>query len=88
MHAVVIEVEVGNLEDARRELTERVVPTVRQAPGFVSGVWYEAGEGRGRSVVVFETEEAANAMAAMARDNAPAAVTVHDISVRQVVAQA
>jgi hypothetical protein len=88
MHAVVIEVSINDPQQAQQELTERVVPTVSQAPGFVSGVWFQAGEGRGQSVVVFESEDAANAAAEMARSNAPGAVTMNDVSVRPVVATA
>ena len=88
MHAVVVEVSINNEDDARQELAGRVIPMVRQAPGFVSGVWYAAGEGKGRSVVVFETEDGANAAADMVRGSARAAVTVDDVSVREVVATA
>ena len=88
MHAMVVDVTVHNPGEAEQQLTGRVIPMVSQAPGFVSGVWFRAGEGRGQSVVVFETEDAANAAAAMARGNAQGAVTINDISVRQVVATA
>ena len=88
MHAVVVDVSISDVEQAQGELRERVVPMVSQAPGFVSGVWLEHGEGKGHSVVVFETEEAANAMAEQVRSVAPAAVTVENASVHQVVAKA
>lgn len=88
MHAVVVEVSINDADDARQELSNRVIPMIRQAPGFVSGVWYVAGEDKGRSVVVFETEEGANAAADMIRGNARAAVTMDDVSVREVVATA
>lgn len=88
MHAVVVDVSISDVEQAQGELRERVVPMVSQVPGFVSGVWLEHGEGKGHSVVVFETEEAANAMAEQVRSVAPAAVTVENASVHQVVAKA
>jgi hypothetical protein len=61
---------------------------VAQIPGFVSGVWLDAGEARGHSVVVFETEEAAQRMAEQVRSVAPSSVTVEDVNVRPVVANA
>jgi hypothetical protein len=88
MHAVVVDVSISDFEEAQRELRERVVPTVSQSPGFVSGVWLDAGEGRGHSVAVFETEEAANGMAEQVRSVAPAAVTIANVSVHPVVAHA
>ena len=33
MHAVVVTVKVGNVEESRPELLEQVVPAVSQAPG-------------------------------------------------------
>jgi len=47
----------------------------------------EYGEGKGHSVVVFEGEEAANAMAQQVR-SAAMSVTVDDVSVHQVFAHA
>ena len=88
MHAVVINVSISNVEESRRELRERVVPMVSQAPGFVSGVWMEYGEGKGHSVVVFENQEAATAMADQVRGTVPPVVTVDDVSVHEVVAHA
>jgi hypothetical protein len=88
MHAIIVDVSIGDVEKAQRELHERTVPAVSQAPGFVSGYWIEHGEGKGHSVVVFETEEQATAMADGVRSNAPEAVTVENVSVHQVVAHA
>ena len=79
---------ISDADQARRELHERTVPAVSQAPGFVSGYRIEHGEGTGHSVVVFETEEQATAMADGVRSNAPEAVTVENVSVHQVVAHA
>ena len=67
MYAVVVNVSISDVEQAQGELRERVVPMVSQVPGFVSGVWMEYGEGTGHSVVVFEGEDAANAMAQQVR---------------------
>lgn len=88
MHAVIVDVSISDTEGSQQELRERVVPMVSQAPGFVSGFWMEAGEGRGHSVVIFESEEAAKRMADQVRSNAPSAVTIDSVDVREVVAHA
>jgi hypothetical protein len=88
MHAVVIEVDIHDREAAQQELTERLVPTVSQAPGFVAGYWIAVGENNGVSVVVFDEEEHAKAMAEMARGNAPAQVTMRNVTTGPVVASA
>jgi hypothetical protein len=88
MHAIIVDVSINDLDRARRELHERTVPAVSQAPGFVSGFWIDYGEGKGHSLVVFESEEAARAMAEQVRANAPEAVTIQDVQVREVVAHA
>ncbi|HET9012226.1 MAG TPA: hypothetical protein VFN38_10460 [Gemmatimonadaceae bacterium] len=88
MHAVVVDVSISDVEEAQRELRERVVPAVSQAPGFVSGVWLRPGEGKGHSVVVFETEEAANEMAERVPSMVPPVVTVENVSVCEVAANA
>ncbi len=88
MHAVIVDVSISDTERSQQELRERVVPMVSQAPGFVSGFWMEAGEGKGHSVVIFESEEAAKRMADQVRSNAPPAVTIDSVDVREVVAHA
>jgi hypothetical protein len=88
MHAVIVDVSITDVEQAQRELRERLVPMVSQAPGFVSGVWIAAGEDKGHSVVVFETEEQANAMAQQVGSATPTGVTVETTSVHEVVASA
>lgn len=88
MHAVIVDVSISDVEQAERGLRERVVPAVSQAPGFVSGFWMEAGEGKGHSVVVFESEDAAKAVAERVRSEVPPVVTVESVEVREVVAHA
>jgi hypothetical protein len=88
MYAVITDVLISDTEAAQRELRENVVPMVKQIPGFVSGVWMENGEGKGHSIVVFENEGAAKAVAEQLPSRLPAAVTLDGISVREVVASA
>jgi hypothetical protein len=63
MHAVVANVEISDPEAAEKELRERVVPMVKQAPGLVGAYWIQLTDATGVSVVVFETEEQARATA-------------------------
>jgi hypothetical protein len=88
MYAVVVNVSISDAEQSQKALRERVVPMVSQVPGFVTGVWMEYGEGKGHSVVVFESEDAAKGMAQQVRGNVPPAVTIEDVSVHEVVAHA
>jgi hypothetical protein len=87
MYAVVVNVSITDVEQAQLELREQVIPMVSQVPGFVSGVWMENGEGKGHSVVVLESEGAANAMAQQVR-SASMSVTVDEVSVHEVFAHA
>jgi hypothetical protein len=88
MHAVVVDVSISDFDQARRELDESVVPGVSRAPGFVSGVWVALERNKGRSIVVFESEEAANTAAGQVSAMARAGVTVDSVSVGEVVARA
>ena len=87
MHAVVVRVKIGDYDAGLSELRERVVPQVSQAPGFVAGYWTRKGDS-GLSMIMFESEDAANTATERIRSAAPEQVTVEDIEVREVVAQA
>jgi hypothetical protein len=89
MHAVVVRVTVNDPEAATQALREDVVPTVSQAPGFVAGYWTRGeGSNQGLSMVVFESEDAANAAAERIPSGVPDAVTLDDVEVREVIASA
>src|SRR6266508_5519088 len=47
MHAVVVRVNIADFEASRKDLREKVVPRVSQAPGFVAGYWTRSDDGRG-----------------------------------------
>jgi hypothetical protein len=87
MHAVVVKVSVSDPDGSEGALREQVVPGVSQAPGFVTGYWTRK-DNTGLSMVIFESEEAANGMSERVRSIAPAGVTVEDVEVRKVVAHA
>jgi hypothetical protein len=87
MHAVVVMVTVNDPEAATKNLREVVVPAVKQAPGLVTGHWARKDDS-GIGMVIFESEDAANAASERARAMADAddAVTVNSVEVREVVA--
>ncbi len=87
MHAVVVNVTINDDEAATTILREQVVPRVKEAPGVVTAYWARA-EGRGGSMIVCESEEAARAVAEQIQSGPPAnpdAVTVDSVEVREVV---
>ena len=90
MHAVVARVSIGDFTAADPELRERIVPRVKDAPGFVAGYWTKTDDGtNGLSMLVFESEQEARAAAEMLRSGPPpATVTMESVEVREVVANA
>ena len=87
MHAVVVRVTLDDVEAATSALHERVVPEVSQAPGFVTGHWTRK-DNSGLSMVVFESEEAANGASERVKSTVPDPVTLESVEVREVVAHA
>ena len=87
MHGVIVKVTINDGEAATSSLREDVVPRVSQAPGFVTGYWTRK-DNSGLSLIVFESEDAARAVSEQIRAMAPDAVTVDDVEVREVVANA
>ena len=62
-HAVVINVELptgGAPEDGLKMLNELVIPQAKSQQGFQNGTWMN-DHGKGMGVVVFDTEDNANA---------------------------
>jgi hypothetical protein len=91
MHAVQVKVTIKDPERALSELQERIVPMVKQAPGFVAGYWLAPEGDHAESLVIFESEEAANGMVEAVRgmpgqDEAP--VTFESIEARGITANA
>ena len=87
MHAVVVKVTLTDPETGLTQLREVVVPRVSQAPGFVTGYWTRK-DNTGMSMIVFESEDAANAASERVPSTIPEAVTLEDVEVREVVAHA
>jgi hypothetical protein len=87
VHAVIVTVTISDPEVAESHLREQVVPGVSQAPGFVTGYWTRKDDS-GLAMVIFESEDAAEAMSQRVPSIAPDEVTVKDVEVREVVAHA
>ena len=90
MHAVVVTVSISedaDVQEVTKHLRENIVPTVSQRPGFVAGYWVRLeGGNQGRSVIVFESEDAARGV----KENLQPApgVTFDSVDVGEVVANA
>ena len=87
MHAVVVRVTINDREASEAALKEQVVPRVSQAPGFVTGHWTRKDD-TGVSMIIFESEDAANEASEQIRANVPPGVTLADVEVREVLAHA
>jgi hypothetical protein len=89
MHAVVVSVRIHDGEEATKYLRGEIVPRVKQAPGFVAGYWVRVENGdQGRGTIVFESEDAARAVAEQIQQNPGSAVTLDDVAVGEVVESA
>lgn len=87
MHAVIVSVTITDPEAAESVLREQIVPRVSQAPGFVTGHWTRK-DNSGMSMIIFDSEEAANGMSAQIASTVPDEVTLESVEVREVVAHA
>jgi hypothetical protein len=94
MHAVSVQVNVDSSQEelARKLLREVTVPRAKALAGFRSGTWLRALEGgRGMSVLLFDSEEAAKAARDEIRSAGPpegSPVTMESVDVFEVVAEA
>jgi hypothetical protein len=86
MHAVLVKVKLSENSDPTI-LREQVVPRVKGLPGFVAGYWTR-GEGIGRSIVVFDSEENAQAASDLVPSMIPAGTAIEGNEVSEVVAHA
>jgi hypothetical protein len=90
MHAVVATATIHDFEKARQGL-DQMVPAIAQVPGFVTGHWTRSEENSGLSMIVFESEDAAQQVAERLRTEGPPdpnAVTIDTVDVREVVKSA
>ena len=87
MHAVVVKVKINDSEAAESHLRAKTVPGVSQAAGFVAGYWTRK-DNAGLSMVIFDSEDAANRASEQVPSMIPDAVTLDGVEVREVVAHA
>ena len=89
MHAVFVTARIDDMERARQELHDRVVPAVAQEPGLVAGYWAR-DEGEGRGMIIFDSEDAARGAAERIRERVGEnpGVTLNSVTVGEVVANA
>jgi hypothetical protein len=87
MHAVIVNVTINDPKAAASALHEQLVPRVSQAPGFIAGYW-TIKDDSGLTMLIFETEQAAQAMSEQAKAGVPDAMTLVSVEVRNVEAHA
>jgi hypothetical protein len=87
MYAVVIPVTFNDRSAATAEL-EGLVPQVSGMPGFVAGYWVSLSQDKGTAMIVFDSEDAAQALAGVAKGAPAGAVTSGTIEVGEVMAHA
>ncbi|HWG07686.1 MAG TPA: hypothetical protein VN672_01630 [Solirubrobacteraceae bacterium] len=87
MHAIAVKVTINDREAAEEALRGQVVPRVSGAPGFVAGYWVNLSENRGTSLAMFESEDAARAVAEQMQPPGDF-VTFDSVDVGEVVAHA
>jgi hypothetical protein len=85
MYAAMATVSISDYEKARRVLHDDVLPTIAEIPGFVSGHWFAPVDGKGMEILIFETEDEAQAMAAQMPPGRQVNefVTVESVEVRE-----
>ena len=87
MHAVVVNVNINDRAAAERELRAQLVPWASQTPGFVTAYW-TIKDDNGLTMIVFESEDAANRMSEQVTAAVPGAMTLENVDVREVAAHA
>ncbi|HUH81962.1 MAG TPA: hypothetical protein VLZ06_11610 [Solirubrobacteraceae bacterium] len=90
MHAAFLSVTFNDGDEATKVLEEQVIPQASGAPGFVTGYW--AGDmrpgGRGMAMLVFQTEDAAQAFTdQVPRESGGGVEKVDDLFIAEVVGQ-
>jgi hypothetical protein len=93
MHGFITRVNIdpARADEARELLQGFTIPTAKSQSGFVRGVWLRSDDGsNGCGVVVFDTQEHAQAAADLARQGPPpgSPVTMRSIEVFEVVGEA
>lgn len=92
MYAVLVNVTIdaGKEDEAERSLNDQLLPMLKSSPGFVAGYWLAPEGNTGWSIVVFDTEENARAVAPPIGSRPPGdvPVTIDQVEFREVIASA
>jgi hypothetical protein len=75
------EIDLSRADEAVAILNDGLLPGLSQAPGFVSATFARSADGIGHSMVVFDSEDAARAVASTAADRIPADGPIKLVSV-------
>jgi hypothetical protein len=84
MHAVVVSVTINDADAATEHLRNEVAPGVKQAPGLVNAYWVRIDD-KGRSMGLFESEDAARSVADRIPGMLTDAVTLESVDVGEVI---
>jgi len=87
MHAIVIHTNIADLAEAKRGLSEEVIPMMKGAPGFLGAYFVAVDDRHGVSIEVFETEEQARSAAPPEGAEAPG-VTIGSLQFGEVIGTA
>jgi hypothetical protein len=87
---IFVNVDATQADPARRGLHEQVIPRISQTAGFVAGYWLEPLDGKGISMTLWESEQAARDAAGLIQpDSSPTTgVKVDRIETREVIGEA
>jgi Transposase, Mutator family len=89
-NVVFVNIDATQADPARRGLHNQVIPRVSQTPGYVAGYWLEPLDGKGISVTLWESEQAARKAAGLIQppSSPTTGVKVDRIETREVIGQA
>ena len=90
MYAVMmfLRIDQDQAPQAASTFSEKILPQVKAASGFVKGYWVDPLNGEGFGFMIFETENDAIAATPPAADWSAPGVTVEKINIRRVAVEA
>jgi hypothetical protein len=84
MHASVVHANIRDRAEAERGLDEQILPSLKDAPGFVGAFFVALDDTHGLTVQVFDTEAQARAIAPPVGADGPG-VTVDTLQFAEVI---
>ena len=88
---VTVDIDAKRVDESDQSLHEFTIPTSKEQPGFVRGMWLRSADNsQGRGIVLFDTEDNANACAVKAQQGPPAdaPIKIRSVDIFEVVAEA